>query len=70
MELLLSTAARCVVLAIQAVAILVVVIGSARVVAGVRTFLSYFLDREIEQTAKLLAVKRSTLGAAASPRGD
>jgi uncharacterized membrane protein len=128
MELLLSTAARYVALAMQAIAILIVAIGSARalvaiaraafaphpaepesralwldyarwlvaaltfqlaadivdtsfsatwddlgrlaVVAGVRTFLSYFLDREIEQTAKLLAVKRSALGAAASPRED
>jgi uncharacterized membrane protein len=128
MESLLSMASRYVALAIQTIAILIVVLGSARalgkiigavfgprlddfevravwldyarwlvaaltfqlaadivgtsfsptwddlgrlaVVAGVRTFLSYFLDREIEQTAKLLAVTRPPVGTAVSPHGD
>jgi uncharacterized membrane protein len=45
-------------------------LGRLAVVAGVRTFLSYFLDREIEQQVRLQAMKGSDSRAAASPRSD
>ncbi len=44
-------------------------LGRLAVVAVVRTFLSYFLDREIEQTANLV-VKRTELRTALPGRGD
>lgn len=45
-------------------------LGRLAVIAGVRTFLSYFLDREIEQQVRLQAMRRSDFRVAASPRSD
>ncbi|MGE5667660.1 MAG: DUF1622 domain-containing protein, partial [Betaproteobacteria bacterium] len=45
-------------------------LGRLAVIAGVRTFLSYSLDREIEQQVKLQAMRRSDFRVAASPRSD
>jgi len=45
-------------------------LGRLAVVAVVRTFLSYFLDREMEQAAKLRALSPAGTRADASPSGD
>lgn len=45
-------------------------LGRLAVVAAVRTFLSYFLDREMEHAARLRAVRPVGLRAEPSPGGD
>jgi len=45
-------------------------LGRLAVVAVVRTFLSYFLDREMEQAAKLRAIDRTDVRPGASPPND
>lgn len=45
-------------------------LGRLAVVAVVRTFLSYFLDREMEHAASMQALSRSEFRAADSPQGD
>ncbi len=45
-------------------------LGRLAVVALVRTFLSYFLDREVEHAAKLRAIDRTDVRPGASPRND
>lgn len=45
-------------------------LGRLTVVAIVRTFLSYFLDREVEHAAKLRAFERTDVRPDASPRND
>jgi uncharacterized membrane protein len=45
-------------------------LGRLAVVAVVRTFLSYFLDREMEHAAKLRAIDRTDVRPGASPRND
>jgi len=45
-------------------------LGRLAVVAVVRTFLSYFLDREMEHAAKLRAIDRTEVRPGASPHGD
>jgi uncharacterized membrane protein len=45
-------------------------LGRLAVVAVVRTFLSYFLDREMEHAAKLRAIDRTVVRPGASPHGD
>ena len=44
-------------------------LGRLAVVAVVRTFLSYFLDREMEHAARLRAVGRTDVRAGSSPSG-
>ena len=45
-------------------------LGRLAAVAVIRTFLSYFLDREMEHRARLQAVDGSEFRAAVAPRGD
>jgi uncharacterized membrane protein len=45
-------------------------LGRLAVVAVVRTFLSYFLDREMEHAARLRAIDRPDVRPGASPRND
>jgi uncharacterized membrane protein len=45
-------------------------LGRLVLVAVVRTFLSYFLDREMEHAAKLRAIDRTAVRPGASPHGD
>ena len=45
-------------------------LGRLVLVAVVRTFLSYFLDREMEHAAKLRAIDRTDVRSGASPPSD
>ena len=45
-------------------------LGRLVLVAVVRTFLSYFLDREMEHAAKLRAIDRTDVRSVASPPSD